>query len=112
MQLGHSETAFLCSAGTQLLEKLNIPMAAGTGASQTGAGMGMIFRVTGEAETLLLNPYLAKQAALPARMGTGEAETRVLQQQTQSSVSYHCRFETPPKKKCLLQEREKPRSLR
>lgn len=41
--------------------------------------MGMMLRVGGEAETLLLNPHVAEQAALPARMDTGEAGTRVLQ---------------------------------
>ena len=42
--------------------------------------MGMMFRVSGEAETLLLNPYVAELAALPAQLDTGEAGTRVLQQ--------------------------------
>lgn len=53
-------------------------MAAAAGDSQTGDRTGMMFRVGGEAETLLLNPYAAGQAVLPARMDAGEAGTKVL----------------------------------
>lgn len=41
--------------------------------------MGMMLRVSGEAETLLPNPHVAEQAALPARMDPGQAGTGVLQ---------------------------------
>lgn len=58
----------------------------------------------GAAETLLLNAYVAVQAALPARMDTAEVGTRVLQQQTWSHVSYHCQFERAPKKVLITAE--------
>ena len=76
-----------------------------------GDGMGMMFRVSGEAETLLLNPQAAEQAALPARMDNGETGTTVLQQQTQSRVPYRSRFETPPKKSAYYRRRKNPEAV-